>query len=165
MKLGTCVLVLFAVASLLLSATSDNAGLTVGYRQGDLAPGIESLKGGENIHFQNHAGRYTLLNFWAAHDAESRASNVQLQHTINKMNKDQISFYSVSLDESESVFSETVRIDKLDTASQLQDKACKDSPLYKKYGLKKGLRNFLIDDHGVIVAVNITPKELSAKLN
>lgn len=164
MRIRTCVLVLLVVAFISLSATSDKTGLTVGYKQGNLAPRIESLNGGENIHFQNHSGRYTLINFWAAYDAESRASNVQLQNEAEKMNTNKLRAYSISLDQSESIFSETVRIDQLDVTSQLHDSQGSQSPLYKKYGLKKGLRNFLIDDKGVIVAVNIKPTELSAKL-
>lgn len=163
MKIGTFVLALFSVV-FFISATGDNTGLTVGYKQGGLAPGIESLKGAENIRFQNHSGRYTILSFWAASDAESRAANVQLQNEINRMNSDKLSLYSISLDKSESVFKETVRIDRLDVTCQLHDKEGIHSTVYKKYGLKKGFRNFLIDDRGVIVGVNVKPDELSAKL-
>ena len=72
--------------------------------------------GGESdFSFQNHSGRYTLLNFWAAYDAESRVRNVQLWNEVNKLSSDKIAMYSVSLDEKESIFTETVKADRLPT--------------------------------------------------
>ena len=66
-----------AVALLAVSAGTKNAKPTVGINPGDFAPRIESLGTESNFSFQNHSGRYTLLNFWATYDAESRARNVQ----------------------------------------------------------------------------------------
>ena len=53
-----------AVALLAVSAGTKNAKPTVGINPGDLAPRIESLGNESNFSFQNHSGRYTLLNFW-----------------------------------------------------------------------------------------------------
>ena len=76
MKVRTYVLFV-AVALLAVSAGTKNAKPTVGINPGDFAPRIESLGTESNFSFQNHSGRYTLLNFWATYDAESRARNVQ----------------------------------------------------------------------------------------
>ena len=73
-----------AVALLAVSAGTKNAKPTVGINPGDFAPRIESLGTESNFSFQNHSGRYTLLNFWATYDAESRARNVQLWNEVTK---------------------------------------------------------------------------------
>lgn len=98
-----------AVALLAVSAGTKNAKPTVGINPGDFAPRIESLGTESNFSFQNHSGRYTLLNFWATYDAESRARNVQLWNEVNKLSSDKIAMYSISLDEKESIFTETVK--------------------------------------------------------
>lgn len=131
---------------------------------GDFAPRIESLGTESNFSFQNHSGRYTLLNFWATYDAESRARNVQLWNEVNKLSSDKIAMYSISLDEKESIFTETVKADKLEGTKQFHEELGRKSELFGKYNLQKGFCNFLIDDKGVIIAANVTPEDLTKVL-
>ena len=146
MKVRAYVLIA-SVALLGMSAGSKKAKLTEGVNPGDLAPRI--------------LGRYTLLNFWAAYDAESRARNVQLANEVNKFGPDKIAMCSISMDEKESIFTETVKIDKLDLSTQFHEGLGKESELYKKYDLRKGFKTFLINDEGVIIAANVTPEKLT----
>jgi hypothetical protein len=164
MKVRAYVLIVL-VALLVMSAGTKKATLTEGYNPGDIAPRIEFLENRSDFEFQNHNGRYTLIHFWAAYDAESRARNVLLWNKVNKMNSDRIAMFSISLDEKESVYKETVKADDLERTNQFYDERGEQSELFRKYGLKKGFRNFLIDDKGVIVAANITPEELSKVIN
>ena len=127
----------------------------------DLSPRIEFLGNDAKARFHNQLGRYTLLNFWAAYDAESRARNVQLANEVNKFGPDKIAMCSISMDEKESIFTETVKIDKLDLSTQFHEGLGKESELYKKYDLRKGFKNFLINDEGVIIAANVTPEKLT----
>ena len=158
---GRAYVLCVAVGLLAVSAGTKRVKPTEGANPGDLAPRIESL-GNENIlSFQNHSGRYTLLNFWAAYDAESRARNVQLWNEVNKLSSDQVTMYSISMDEKSSIFNETVKIDRLSGTNQLHEELGEGSDLYKKYKLKKGLRNFLINDEGVIIASNVEPSDLT----
>ena len=163
MKFKACVLSGLVVL-LFLSAGTEKVSLTEGYRPGDLAPGIKSAEDGHLIEFSN-SDCYTLVNFWAAYDATSRVRNMQLWNKMNELDSTLITFYSVSMDESQSVFEETLKVDKLATGNQLCDKKGRKSPVYKKYGLKNGFRNFLIDKKGVIIAIDITPDELVEKVN
>ena len=101
------------------------------------------------------------LKIWAAYDAESRARNVQLANEVNKFGPDKIAMCSISMDEKESIFTETVKIDKLDLSTQFHEGLGKESELYKKYDLRKGFKNFLINDEGVIIAANVTPEKLT----
>lgn len=164
MKIRTYVLSVFALM-LFVFAGTDKAGLTEGFRPGDIAPGIKSLGADADITFSNGSGRYTLLHFWAAYDATSRMRNVQLWNKLNQDDLSQVKMISVSLDEPESVFIETVKADKLEMTNQVHERLGKYSEAYEKYGLKRGLRNFLIDDKGVIVATNVTPDNLSKFMN
>jgi hypothetical protein len=160
MKVRTYVLIA-TVTLLTMSAATKDVRLVEGLSPGDLAPGIESLGNERDFNFRNHSGRYILLNFWAAYDAESRIRNIRLANEVGKLGSEKILFRSVSLDEKESIFSETVRIDKLNEATQFHAGQSKRSALYGKYNLKKGFKNYLINDEGVIIATNLTPDELT----
>ncbi|MDD2437464.1 MAG: redoxin domain-containing protein [Massilibacteroides sp.] len=155
------VFVLLLIVLLTISASTKEARSVIGINPGDLAPGIESLENENNLSFQNHSGRYTLLCFWAAYDAESRARHVSLSNEVRKLDPDKIAMYSVSLDESQSIFEETLRIDKLDKTGQFRGRSDFKPSLYKAYKLDKGLKTFLIDSNGKIVAVNVHPKQLA----
>lgn len=153
-----------AVALFTISAGTKKAKPTEGVNPGDFAPRIESLGNESNLSFQNHSGRYTLLNFWAAYDGESRARNVQLWNEVNKLSSDKLAMYSISMDEKESIFTETVKADKLEGTMQLHEELGEKSKLFGKYKLQSGFKNFLIDDKGVIIAANVTPDELTKVL-
>lgn len=150
-----------AVALLAVSAGTKNAKPTVGTNPGDLAPRIESLGNESDFSFQNHSGRYTLLNFWAAYDAESRARNVRLWNEVNKLSLGKVAMYSISLDEKESIFTETVKADKLEGTKQLHERLGRKSDLFGKFDLQRGFCNFLINDKGVIIAANVPPEDLA----
>jgi hypothetical protein len=159
MKVKAYVLV-GATVLLYMSAASKDVR-SEGLSPGDLAPRIESLENERDFDFRNHSNRYTLLNFWATYDAESRARNVRLSNEVSKLSSGKIAMYSISLDESPSIFSETIRIDKLNQTTQFHAVPEKNSKLYRRYNLNKGFSNFLINEQGVIVATNITPERLT----
>ena len=151
MKVRAYVLIA-SVALLGMSAGSKKAKLTEGVNPGDLAPRIEFLGNDAKASFHNQLGRYPLLNF---------ILGVQLANEVNKFGPDKIAMCSISMDEKESIFTETVKIDKLDLSTQFHEGLGKDSELYKKYDLRKGFKNFLINDEGVIIAANVTPEKLT----
>lgn len=161
MKLKAYLLVA-SVVFLGIAAETKNAKPVEGVNPGDLAPRIKLEENESTIHFQNQNGRYTLINFWAAYDAESRARNVKLWNEVNKLNAstEKVAMYSISLDEKTSVFEETVKMDKLEGTAQLHERQGNQSEVFKKYKLDKGLKNFLVNDEGVIIAANITPERL-----
>ncbi|MDR1098020.1 MAG: thioredoxin family protein [Tannerella sp.] len=160
MKIRTCVLSV-AAGAFFLSAGTDRAGLTEGCRPGNLASGIKLPGTDAEITFPDSSARYTLLHFWAAYDAESRMRNVQLWNVLRREGRSQVKMVSVSVDRLTSVFAGTVKADRLEGTNQVHEALGEDSEVYKKYGLKKGLRNFLIDGNGVIIATDVTPDRLS----
>jgi hypothetical protein len=153
------------VALLGLSAGTEKASFTEGFRPGYLAPGIEYGESNRKVHFANRTGHYTLLNFWAAYDAVSRIRNMKLWFKMRELDSTRVTLYSISMDENFSVFEETLKTDKLETTNQWFVGQEKKSSLYKKYGLKNGFKNFLIDENGVIVETNITAEKLSELIN
>lgn len=149
------------VATLFLSVGTERAGITEGFQIGDYAPAIILPEfGGRAIDFREHAGQYTLVNFWAAYDAESRVRNIQLRNSVKELDSSLLAVHSISMDERKSVFEGTLKADGLEKTNQWNDRRGKSSALYKMYGLEKGLRNFLIDDKGVIVGVDLSPREV-----
>lgn len=158
MKVKAYALVVVITLFIVSAATKDVRPVE-GLFPGDRVPGI-TLSGSENG-FQNHSGRYTLLNFWAAYDATSRAQNVRLANVIEKLGSGKVSLCSVSLDQKESIFLGTMRIDKLDETTQFHANESERPEVFRKYNLGKGFRNFLINDKGVIVATNVSPEKLA----
>jgi hypothetical protein len=157
--------VLVGAAMLLNMSAAPKDVRSEGLSPGDLAPRIESLGNERDFNFQNQSTCYTLVNFWAAYDAESRMRNIKLTNEAERLGADRIAMCSISMDESSSVFSETVRMDNLSPKMQFHVAEGKNSKLYKKYNLKKGFSNYLIDEEGVIVAKNISPEGLKQMMS
>lgn len=165
MKVRTYVLATSTTILLFLSAGSEKTNLSKGYHPGDLAPELGSLGMSHSIRYDGHPGKYTLLSFWAAYDAESHAKNVSLWNKVRKLDSTRITMYSISMDERNSVFTETIKMDKLDLPNQFSANQSQKSSLYKAFGLRKKLTNFLIDDQGVIVATDVDRRKLSELIN
>lgn len=110
-------------------------------------------------------GNCVLVNFWASYDAPSRIRNIELSRALAKSDaQNQVEYVSVSFDEYESIFRETVRKDGI-VGTNMVDTAGEKSKLFWKYELKGGLTNYLLDENGMIIAKNISVAELSSYLN
>lgn len=104
-----------------------------------------------------------MVNFWASYDARSRAANVQLHNILKEMDEDVI-FLSVSFDENQHVVERTVRLDDMETVSLFSEPNGTRSKLYKELKLNRGFRNYLIDENGVISAMDVDPTDLKQLL-
>jgi peroxiredoxin len=137
---------------------------SVGYYPGETIPDIV-LTGlnGDQVRLNEYKGRKVVVNFWASYDAQSRATNVKLYNYI-KMNDIDVSFVSISLDENSNVAKRTWTMDNLETISQFCEIEGSASALYRDFKLNRGFRSYLIDEEGVIVAMNITPEDLGILL-
>ena len=111
-------------------------------------------------------GKYVLLSFWASYDAHSRMQNASLSNVLRSASRnDNVEMVSVSFDEYQSIFKETVRKDQIVTPTCFVETKGESSGLFKKYRLGRGFTNYLLDENGVIIAKNISAAELSAYLN
>lgn len=118
---------------------------------------------GNILDLSEYKGKKVIVNFWAAYDACSRASNIRI-HNFLKENYPDIAYLSISFDENKNVFEKTIRGDQLEIGSQFCDPNGTRSEIYKKFRLNKGFKNYLIDENGVIMAINVTPEKLEGIL-
>ena len=149
-----------------LTAFVEKDKPTGGLSEGDVAPDfkIESTSN-EQPAFKlgNLKGKYVLLSFWASYDAQSRMQNVSLSNALRSSHN--VEMVSVSFDEYQSIFKETVRKDQIVTPTCFVETEGEDSGLFKKYRLNRGFTNYLLDGNGVIIAKNISAADLSAYVN
>ena len=141
----------------LMGSATEETTLVKGLKPGSLAPEINlqdiSLTGD---------GKYVLLQFWAAYDGKSRAENVLMYNEISNLKTNNLQLVSISFDEKESIFNETVKTDGLDSMTQFNVVQGRQSDIFKEYQLENGFGNLLINPEGVILAKNIAPKELAS---
>ena len=140
---------------------------TGGLNVGDVAPDfrIETTSDVQhNLDLTDLKGKYVLLSFWASYDAQSRMQNASLSNALRSTSQD-VEMVSVSFDEYQSVFKETIRKDQIVTPTCFVETKGESSGLFKKYRLNRGFTNYLLDGNGVIIAKNISAAELPAYAN
>ena len=167
MKYVIWIFVVFLIGSLTSFVEKDKP--TGGLNVGDIAPDfkIQSMSAEQPLaELSNMKGKYVLLSFWASYDAHSRMQNASLSNVLRSASRnDNVEMVSVSFDEYQSIFKETVRKDQIVTPTCFVETKGESSGLFKKYRLGRGFTNYLLDENGVIIAKNISAAELSAYLN
>ena len=167
MKYVKWIFVVLLIGSLTSFVEKDKP--TGGLNVGDIAPDfkIQSMSAGQPLaELSDMKGKYVLLSFWASYDAHSRMQNASLSNVLRSASRnDNVEMVSVSFDEYQSIFKETVRKDQIVTPTCFVETKGESSGLFKKYRLGRGFTNYLLDDNGVIIAKNISAAELSAYLN
>ncbi|MGL5981541.1 MAG: TlpA family protein disulfide reductase [Phocaeicola sp.] len=154
------ILVFFLISSFFFSSFAGKDAAAEGVTLGDSAPLFTLTDCNEQtVRLQDLKGSYVLLSFWASYDASSRMQNALLNYAVAQEQK--VRMVSISFDEYESVFSESVKKDKLTLPNCFVELEGSSSWLYKKYRLDRGFRNFLLDKRGVIIAKNIDVSSLS----
>ena len=167
MKYVKWIFVVLLIGSLTSFVEKDKP--TGGLNVGDIAPDfkIQSMTAGQPLaELSDMKGKYVLLSFWASYDAHSRMQNASLSNVLRSASRnDNVEMVSVSFDEYQSIFKETVRKDQIVTPTCFVETKGESSGLFKKYRLGRGFTNYLLDENGVIIAKNISAAELSAYLN
>lgn len=106
-------------------------------------------------------GRFVMVNFWAAFDAESRIAAHDFDRMAAEIDTEQLCLLQVNLDSSERLFREIVRRDRLNAAQQFTISAQEAKSIEQAFNLGSGLQSYLIDPSGKIVAVNPTPSTVA----
>ena len=167
MKYVKWIFVVLLIGSLTSFVEKDKP--TGGLNVGDIAPDfkIQSMSAGQPLaELSDMKGKYVLLSFWASYDAHSRMQNASLSNVLRSASRNKnVEMVSVSFDEYQSIFKETVRKDQIVTPTCFVETKGESSGLFKKYRLGRGFTNYLLDGNGVIIAKNISAAELSAYLN
>lgn len=102
---------------------------------------------------------YVLVSFWASYNAESRINNALMDYACST--RKEVEMISVSVDENKSVYETSIEIDDIKTSLCYLSQGKQKNRIQKVFNLTKGFGNYLINKEGVIVARNITPKELT----
>lgn len=159
-------IVSIALVSLSSNTTGTSSLSSEGIYPGNLFPDIKNLENisGTKLNLSDLKGQKVLVNFWAAYDASSHKDNVLFSNLIENK-KYPVQMVSISFDRNKSVFEKTLAMDKVGTKNQFLANSDAYSELYKQYQLKHGFKNYLIDENGVIVAMNLSPKDLDQYLN
>lgn len=149
-----------------LTAFVDKDKATSGLSVGDTAPDFTFKTTSDSetsANLSDLRGHYVLISFWASYDAQSRIDNVLLNNSLQS-NGENVKLVSISFDKFESVFEETIRKDQIEASVCYTENKGENSRLFKKYRLDRGFTNYLLDENGVIIAKNISAKELSSYL-
>ncbi|NDV82636.1 thioredoxin-like domain-containing protein [Bacteroides sp. 51] len=159
------IFVVLLISSLTSFVAKDKP--TGGLNLGDVAPDfkIKTISNEQTVDLDELKGEYVLLSFWASYDAQSRMLNAGLSNALQSTTYDNVKMVSVSFDEYQSIFAETIRKDQIVTPTCFVETKGEKSGLFKKYNLNRGFTNYLLDDNGVIIAKNISATELSDYLN
>lgn len=143
------------------SASLPSQPSSGGLRVGDVLPEMKSLDAEGRASTTESAQRYRLIHFWAAYDATSRAANVVWDHYFAGKAQTAIDYQAISLDTDDAVWSQTISLDQVDQEDQRYIAPTERSRYMASAGLLDELHTYLVDDHGVVVAVDPTPSELA----
>lgn len=153
---------LIVIVSLIFTSSSNKKkSASVGYYPGEQLPNMvfRGLEDEQQFELNDYKGKKVVLNFWAAYDANSRAKNVQL-HNFLKKNYPDVTLVSISLDENQNVFEKTLHLDNIGLENQFCEVKGTQSEIYKNFRLKEKFKNYLLDENGVITAIELTPEKL-----
>lgn len=108
-------------------------------------------------------GKYVLLDFWASWCGPCRAGHPELISIYNKFRGDKFEIFAVSLDTKKDAWLKAIEEDKLPWRLVIDAKDA-SADVAKKYNVTQIPQNLLIGPDGVIVARNLTGKNLENKL-
>lgn len=134
-----------------------------GYRAPELTFGSTDSTAG--ISLADMRGKYVLVNFWASTDAQSRIQAKEYDRIAQNYSADRFSHVGVNTDSNKSLFREIMRRDGIDAESQHNySDVVNPGRMTDDWHLKNGLRSYLIDPVGYIVAVNPSDETLEKYL-
>ena len=139
-----------------------------GLMLGDMAPNFEipaiNDQSISKTKLSDLKGKYVLLSFWATYDAPSRLQNVNLNNSI-QIDDSKIEMISISYDDYQSIFQETIKKDRIEASICYLDPNGQKSKIFKQYQLKSGFTNYLLNENGVIIAKDVSSKDIIELLN
>lgn len=157
------IIVVFAV---FLVSVSAHTSKVVDSSEGYIAPFFSIECNDTSVSLDEFKGKYVLLTFWASNDANSRIKCREYTSFAQDLNlEDKFCQLSINFDRSERLFSEIVKLDKLDAETQFYAQGDNALRLIKEYQLESGYNSFLIDQQGKIVEINPTITSLKKIFN
>ena len=133
---------------------------TVGARVAELT--LTDLSG-RSVAIADFKGKYILINFWASWCAPCRAENPSLEELYMQYKTKSYEVIAISLDENRAAWKRAVAQDKL-TWTNLCDGNAWNSKPARLYSIHRVPQNLLVNPEGIIIAKNLSPRELEKEL-
>ena len=132
---------------------------------GDTMPDIAlSNPYGDTIRVSNLKAKYLLVSFWGSWCKPCRESHPELRKVFRTYRYRGFDIYSVALERSLDDWKNTIREDRLSWVNHVSELNYMDSKVARQLGIDAVPFNLLIDADRVVVAKNLTPAQLDAKL-
>ncbi|WP_430810419.1 MULTISPECIES: peroxiredoxin family protein [unclassified Carboxylicivirga] len=156
------ILILFGINTLI-----DAQDLEVG----DTAPDFTQIAlNGETVSLSDFRGQLVLIDFWASWCAPCRRENPHLVEAYHQYKNESFgsaqgfTIISVSLDVKKEAWQQAIAEDGLIWPYHLSDLKGWRNALGKQYGIRSVPASYLIDENGVILAINLRNDDLHKKL-
>ena len=118
---------------------------------------------GEKVQLSENLDNYTLLEFWASWCTGCRKKHPDLINIYEDYKEKGFTIIGVSADENEAVWREAVNKDELPWTNLIMPEGREDI-VHLQYGIRKVPTNFLINQNGKIVAIDIKVDQLEKLL-
>lgn len=140
------------------------------YRQprfiaGEKAPEFTTtLANGETIRFSDLSGKYVLLQFWGSWCGPCRAENPQLVRLYQKYHNQGLEIFSVGIEQNPRAWQITMTTDGMIWPYHTMESGKFDGPLARLFNIHSIPSTFLINPEGVIMGVNLDPRQMDKML-
>ena len=157
--------IIIAGFAFLLMSASAFADKHLKATLGDDAPGLVIKHDTTVLSLESLKGKWVILSFWSAGDAESRMYQNQvasMSQTYGLHNTSKpIEIISVNLDKSKLLMQEIIEIDNLHRDMQFHiENPSEINSIRKTFRMNEGLRTFVINPQGKLTIADPTEEEL-----
>ncbi len=125
-----------------------------------ILPGLN----GDTVSLSSLKGKVVLLDFWASWCAPCRAANRDFVKLYKKHKDNGFEILGVSLDDEEKHWRKAVTKDNI-TWLQVIDRGGWQAKTAEKWKLMAIPTNYLINQHGIVVGIDLLPGEIDKALS